>query len=695
MSKEERESTSILSIPDSQPDDLDRKVRSLFPGVAVRKDLVRRMRSAYSVPTFVIEFLLGRYCSDPDDGVVREGMEYVRGTLSDKYAKPDERELIKSRIEQQRRYELIEKVAVRLVEEDNQYWAELKNIDVNYVRIDSSEIRKHERLLTGGLWAEVEIEYDDSFQFKGKTRPFIIRELRPIQVSNLELGQFLENRARFSTEEWLNFLIRSLGFKEDHPYFTPRRKMLYVARLIPLVEKNFNLVELGPRGTGKSFVYQQVSPYSHLISGGQTTAAQMFVNLSSGQKGLVALWDAVAFDEMPRAGFEDKKVIDICKNYMEDGQFSRGREMIAAEGSVVFVGNLDGDIETILRTSHLFYPMPKQMDLAFFDRIHCYLPGWEFEKTRDEYYTSHLGFVSDFLAEVLTKLRKDSYTHRPEELFRFGSHLSGRDQKAVRKTVSGLIKLLNPHGDVSKEELTNYIEFAMEMRRRVKEQLKKMGGMEYWDVNFSFIERETAQESFVQLPESGGGQIIPTETMSPGTVYSIGLDAEDQKIALFLIQTQANKGSGRIIPLGNLSARMKEAIKVADAYLKANISDFGIEKDLKSYDFSIQALNLSQAKEGTETAVAFYVSMLSALLEKPVKEQTVVLGEMSVGGILMRVSNLVERMQLALDSGAKRILLPSENKRDLPDVPDTLLNKIQPVFYMDPTNAAIRAMGLE
>jgi len=695
MSNDEKESTSLFTIPDSQPDELDRKVRSLFPGVTVRKDLVRRMRSEYSVPSFVIEFLLGRYCSDPDDDIVREGMEYVRQTLSHKYAKPDERELIKARIEQQRRYELIEKVAVRLVEEDNQYWAELKNIDIGYVRIDSSEIRKHERLLTGGLWAEVEIEYDDSFQFKGKTRPFVIRELRPIQVSNLVLENFLQKRTQFRTEEWIDFLIRSLGFREDHPYFTPRRKLLYVARLIPLVEKNYNLVELGPRGTGKSFVYQQVSPYSHLISGGQITAAQMFINLNTGQKGLAALWDCVAFDEMPKGGFEDKKVIDIAKNYMEDGQFSRGREIITAEGSIVFVGNLDGEIETILRTSHLFYPMPKQVDLAFLDRIHCYLPGWEFEKTGDEYYTSHLGLVSDFLAEVMTKLRKDSYAHRPEELFRFGSHLSGRDQKAVRKTVSGLIKLLHPHGELIKEELSRYVEFAMEMRRRVKEQLKKMGGMEYWDVNFSFIDKEMRQEIFVQLPESGGGQIIPVEPMSPGSVYSIGLDAEDRKIALFLIQTQANKGSGRIIPLGSLSSRMKEAIKVADAYLKANIKNFGIEKDLKSYDFSIQALNLSQAKEGTETAVAFFVSMLSALLEKPVKEQTVVLGEMSVGGILMKVGNLVERMQLALDSGAKRILLPSENKRDLPDVPDILLNKIQPVFYTDPINAGIRAMGLE
>ena len=695
MSDTNNQYSDEFAIPDFQPDDLDRKIRSIFHGVTVRKDLVRRMRSAFSVPTYVIEFLLGKYCSDPEDDVVREGMEYVRQILSQKYVKPDERELIKSRIEQQRRYELIEKVAVRLMEEDNLYWAELKNIDIKFVRIDSSEIRKHERLLTGGLWAEIEIEYDDSFQFKGKTRPFVIRELRPIQVSSLSLDSVKEYRNSFSTEEWINFLIRSLGFREDHPYFTPRQKMLYIARLIPLVEKNYNMVELGPRGTGKSFVYQQVSPYSHLISGGQTTAAQMYVNLNTGQKGLVALWDVVAFDEMPRGGFEDKKVIDIAKNYMEDGQFSRGREIITAEGSVVFVGNIDGQIETILRTSHLFYPMPKQMDLAFFDRIHCYLPGWEFGKTGDEYYTSNLGMISDYFAEIMTKLRKDSYVHKPEEEFRFGSHLSGRDQKAVRKTVSGLIKLLHPNGEITKKELSEYIAFAMEMRRRVKEQLKKMGGMEYWDVSFSFFDRETGQEEFVRLPESGGGQIIPEETMSPGSVYTIGRDTEGEKIALFLIQTQANKGSGRIIPLGNLSSQMKEAIKVADAYLKANIKDFGIEKDLKSYDFSIQALNLSQAKEGTETAVAFYISILSSIIEKPIKEQTVVLGEMSVGGILMRVSYLVERMQLALDSGAKRILLPSENKRDLPDVPDSLLNKIQPIFYTDPANAAIRAMGLE
>jgi ATP-dependent Lon protease len=382
------------------------------------------------------------------------------------------------------------------------------------------------------------------------------------------------------------------------------------------------------------------------------------------------------------------------KGFMEDGAFSRGHEIITAEGSVVLVGNLDGDIETICRTSNLFYPMPKEMDTAFFDRIHAYLPGWEFEKTRDEFYTEHFGLVSDYLAEILRELRKNSYTDLPEKFFRFGSHLTGRDQKAVRKMVSGLVKLLHPHGEVTKQELEEYITLAMEMRRRVKEQLKKMGGLEYWDVNFSYLDRQNGQETFVPVSESGGGLLITTGPLGPGSVYTIGTDLKDRKLALFLIQIQANKGSGRLIPLGNLSTPMKEGIKTADAYLKANLKNLGIDRDIEGYDFSLQALNLTQAKEGAETAVAFFIALVSALLGRPVKE-LVVLGEMSVQGLLLKVANLTERMQLALDSGAKRVLIPSENKRDLADVPDELLNKIHPIFYTDPINAAIRAMGLE
>jgi len=676
-------------------DRLDEKVSKAFPGLMVRKDLVRRLRSAYGVPIFVIEYLLGKYCASTDPTVIEHGLEFVRKSLSERYVKPDEREIVKSRIQQQGVYTVIDKVSAVLKEVDDKYWATLHNISLDYVNIEESTIRDHDRLLMGGIWAEIFLRYDGSYKFKGQTRPFFVGKLKPIQLSQHNIGPLQDARAEFTREEWIDLLLRSLGMEPSHEYFTPRRKLLYLSRLIPLVERNFNMIELGPRGTGKSFVYQQISPYCHLVSGGQTTVAQMFVNLATGQRGLVALWDTVAFDEAAGVRFQDKNGINIMKNYMEDGAFSRGREVINAEGSIVFVGNLDGDIATIVRTSNLFYPMPKEMDTAFFDRIHFYLPGWELGKTRDEYYTSHFGLLSDYLAEILRALRRTSYVDLPERYFEFGGHVGGRDAKAVRKTVSGLVKLIHPDGNVAKEEIAEYLEFALEMRRRVKEQLKKMGGLEYWDVNFSYTDRETGTQTFVTVPESGGGVMISGQPLPPGSVYTIGMDTTDRKLALYLIQTQVNPGSGRMIALGSLSPIMKEALKAADAYLKAHIKDLGIDRDPKQYDFTVQAVNLNQGKEGAETAVAFFISMVSAILERPTDPATVVVGEMSVRGLLQKVPNLAERLELALEAGAKRVLIPSENKRDLGDVPDEVLNRIQPVFYMDPINAAIRAMGLE
>jgi len=675
-------------------DELDQNANQVFPGLVVRKDLLRRMRSAFGVPAFVIEFLLGKYCASTDEQTINEGLEFVRETLSSKYVKPDEREAVKSAIKQHSTYEVIDKISVELVETHNKYWARLANLNLDYINIDENEVRNYDRLLMGGIWAEISLRYDESFIFKGQNRPFFVESIRPIQLSNRNIDQFIEGRTRFSRDQWLDLLMRSMGFEPSHPYFTPRRKLHYMLRLLPFVEKNFNSVELGPRGTGKSFVYQQMSPYCHLISGGQTTTAQMFVNLASGQRGLVCLWDVVAFDEAAGIRFTDKTGLNIMKGYMEDGVFSRGRDIITAEGSVVFVGNLDGDIETIVRTSNLFYPMPKEMDTAFYDRIHAYIPGWEFQKTRDDVYTNHFGLVTDYLAEVFKEFRKRSYADYAERYFRFGAHLGGRDQKAVRKIVSGLVKLLHPDGKVTQEELQEYLAYAMEMRRRVKEQLKKMGGLEYWDTSFSFIEKESGQETFVPVPEMGGGSVIAEGNLPPGSVYTIGTDLGDRRLALFLLQTQMNPGSGRIIPLGNLSNKMKEAIKTADAHLKANLSNLGIDHDLKSYDFTIQVINLNQAKEGAETAVAFFLSMVSAILGKPVLDRTVVLGEMSVQGMLIKVNALPERMQLAVESGAKRILIPSENKRDLADVPDAILTAIQWQFYDSPTRAAILAMGL-
>lgn len=676
-------------------DHLDEKATAAFPGLLVRKDLLRVLRSSYGVPIFVIEFLLGKYAASPDPAVIEQGMEFVRRNLSQKYVKPDEREVVKARAQQEGSFQIIDKVSVALREVDDKYWATLHNINQDFVHVDESLVREHDRLLMGGIWAEIKLRYDGNLKFKGATRPFVIDQLKPIQLSSRGIGPIREARAEFSREEWIDLMIRSLGMEPSHPYFTDRRKLLYLVRLIPLVERNYNLVELGPRGTGKSFVYQQISPYSHLVSGGQTTVAQMFVNLASGQRGLVALWDTVAFDEAAGIRFSDKNGINIMKNYMEDGSFSRGRDIITAEGSIVFVGNLDGDIQTIQRTSHLFYPMPKEMDTAFYDRIHAYLPGWELGKTRDEMYTSHFGFVSDYLAEVFHQLRKTTYMDLAERFFDFGDHVGGRDAKAVRKTVSGLVKLIHPDGTVSKDELGEYVELGLELRRRVKEQLKKMGGLEYWDVSFSYTDREKRDQRFIGLPEAGGGLMISGESLPAGSIYTIGTDPSDNKLALFLVQTQVNPGSGRLIPLGHLSSVMKEALKTADAYLKAHIKDLGVDRDLRQYDFTVQAVNLSQAKEGAETAIAFFISVVSALLERPVDPSLVIVGEMTVKGLLSRVASLPQRLELAADAGAKRVLVPSENKRDLGEVPDELLNRVQPIFYTDPINAAIRAMNLE
>ncbi len=674
-------------------DDLDRKLADLLPNMIVRKDLLRRMRTDYPVPMFVIEFLLGKYCASTDPDVIEEGLEFVRQSLADKYVKPDERERVKAQIKSTGSLQIVDKVSVVLKETQDKFWARLGNIDLDHVNIADTDIHRHERLLTGGIWAEVELGYDESYMFGGVTRPFHISRLTPIQLSNRDMTPFLEARKGLSRDEWMDLLLRSLGLEPMHPYFTQRKKLLYLCRLIPLVERNYNMIELGPRGTGKSFVFQQVSPYSHLISGGQTTVAQMFVHLGTGRRGLVCLWDVVCFDEAAGVRFPDKNGINIMKGYMEDGMFSRGTEVISAEGSIVFVGNIDGDIETISRTSNLFYELPREMDSAFYDRIHSFLPGWEFDKTQDEYYTDHFGLVSDFLAEMFTQLRKTSYGDYAERFFRLGSHLQGRDQKAVRKTVSGLMKLLHPHGEASKDELEEYIGLAMEMRRRVKEQLKKIGGLEYWDVNFSYTDKDNDQETFVPLPEGGEGGLIMAESLPPGSVYTVGWDAAEKKLALFLIQTAANPGSGRTIPLGALSRPMKEAIKTAEAYLRANLSNLGIDRDMKAYDFNIQAVNLSQAKEGSETAVAFFISLVSALLDRKIRPQTVVMGEMSVQGILLKVGNFTQRLELALDAGAKTIIVPSVNKRDLADVPDEILNKIQSIFYTDPLNAAVRALA--
>jgi len=677
-------------------DALDEKLTAHFPGRVVRKDLVRQTKTGFNVPVYVLEYLLGQYCSSTDPDVITQGLEYVRETLSRNYVRADESEKIKSLTREAGTHRIIDKVKVRLVETEDKYWAELTNMGVRYVNVPEQIVRQYDKLLAGGIWAIVNLRYDASLQHRGQTRPFIIESLKPIQQPSTDFGDLMTARAHFTRDEWLDVLLRSIGLEPTHPDFDRRKKLLSVMRLVPMVEPNYNLIELGPRGTGKSFVYREISPFTILISGGQTTVAQLFIHLGSGRIGMVGLWDVVAFDEVAGVHFKDPNGIQILKDYMESGSFSRGKEEVPADASIVFNGNIDADIPTILKTSHLFQPLsPHLQDMAFIDRLHFYLPGWDLDKMRPEYLTDHYGFVVDYITEVWRVSRKTSYSDALDRYFSLGSHLNQRDVRAVRKTVSGLIKLLHPDGAFTRDELLEYLELALEGRRRVKEQLKKMGGLEYWAVNFSYLDKETYQETFVTVPEQGGGGLILPGQADPGVIFTIGTDLEQGRHAIFRVEVQALKGRGGTHVTGAPSRAMRDAIQTAYTFLKGHSRQLGISKDPLEYDFHVQIVNLMQSKEGSETGVAFFIAMLSALLDKPALEQLVVLGEMSIHGSLLKVPALAERLQLAMDNGARRVLIPAENKRDFADVPSDVLDKLQIIFFSDPLNAAFRAMGLE
>lgn len=678
-------------------DSLDQKLVEAFPGRVVRKDLVRTIKEGFNVPVYVLEYLLSKYCSSTDPHIISEGLEITRQTLARNFVRADESEKIKSITREEGTHKIIDKVRVRLLETEDKYWAELVNMGLGFVHVAERDVKKYDKLLGGGIWAVIDLRYDPDFQHRGQTRPFIIEKLRPIQQATTDIDSYLQGRKLFTRDEWIDVLLRSIGMEPTHPDFSHRKKLLLLSRLLPMVESNFNLIELGPRATGKSFVYREISPYAILISGGQTTVAQLFINLATGQIGMVGLWDVVAFDEVAGIRFRDRAAIQILKDYMESGSFSRGKEEFPGDASIVFNGNIDGDIETMVKTAHLLTPLPEHMqDLALIDRIHFYLPGWEIDKLRPEYLSPHYGFVVDYFSEVLRELRKVTYTDIIDRYFRFGNHLNQRDVRAVRKTFSGLVKLLHPDGEIIKEEAEEYLTYALEMRRRVKEQLRKMGGFEFWAVNFSYIDLETMTETFVPVPEEGGAGLISAGPMKPGVVYTIATDPAESRLSLVRIEVQAMPGSGKLritgAPRGNTP--MKDAIRTAHDYLRAHSRDLVVSKAVKDYDLHVQVVRLMQAKEGSETGVAFFIAMLSSMLEKSVQEKLVILGEMSIHGTLLKVDKLTERLQLAMDQGARSVLLPAENKRDIGDIPIDVLDKIQINFYSDPKNAALRAMAL-
>jgi len=677
-------------------DELDQKLADAFPGRIVRKDLVRQTKTGFNVPVYVLEYLLGQYCASTDPEIVAKGLDYVRDTLSRNYVRADESEKVKAITRQKGRHRILDKVKARLDTDVDHFWAELVNLGVKDAFIADDIVHQNDKLLVGGIWALVDMIYDPEVQERGITRPFAIERLKPIQQPSTELTGFLAARRAFSTDEWIECLLRTIGLEPTHSDFTRRKKLLLLLRLVPMVEVNYNLLELGPRGTGKSFVYRELSPFAILISGGQTTVPQLFMHMGTGRVGLVGLWDVVAFDEVAGVRFKDPNGIQILKDYMESGSFSRGKEEMPAEAAIVFNGNLDGDVATLVKTSHLLQPLSDQMqDLALIDRIHVYLPGWELDKMRPEYLTDHYGLVVDYITEVWRSLRKTSYADLVDRHFSLGSHLNQRDVRAVRKTISGLVKLLHPDGQVTKQELEECLQLALEGRRRVKEQLRRMGGLEYWAVNFSYIDQDTREESFVAVPEQTGGGLITPGPLDPGVTFTVGSDQTDGRLIIFRVEVQAMKGSGGLRATGALSRAVRDAIDTAHTYLKSQSSRLGVGKSPSDYDLHVQLVNLMGAREGSETGVAVFVALVSALVGKPAVESLVVLGEMSIRGGLQKVSLLTERLQLAMDNGAKRVLLPSENKRDFADIPSDVLDKLQIIFYSDPINAAFRAMGLE
>jgi ATP-dependent Lon protease len=670
--------------------ELDRKVTDIFAGKVVRKDLVRQVKVGANVPVYVLEYLLGKYCATSDPVAVEAGLRLVNSSLADHIIRPDEAMKAQSRVKERGQQQYIDKVLVRL--DGTKYWAEVVNFGQRFVHIPDTFVRRYERLLEGGVWAQVDIEFRAEEEVSGKARPFFITDLRPIQLAAFSLDDYCEARRALTTDEWLDLLIRTIGFEPSH--FSRRVKLLMLMRLVPMAQRNYNLVELGPRGTGKSYVYRDLSPYAILISGGKTTVANLFYNMSTRQVGLVGLWDTVAFDEVAGIHFSDRTAIQILKDYMESGSFSRGREELVAEASIVFAGNINQPVDVMVRSGTLFQPMPEEMqDMALIDRLHFYLPGWEMPKMRNEFFTDHYGFVVDYLAEALRELRRLNYTEAFDRYFSLGNQLNTRDAKAVRRTVSGLVKLLHPAGDPTREEVQEYLELALEGRRRVKEQLKKMGSFEYYQTSFSYLDTQTMQEQFVGVPEEGGQRLISQDPMPPGSVYTAALTDNDT-VALNRIEVSRMSGSGKLRITGSPDRAMKESILTAFDYIKANKTRLGIERDVDSYDFHVQIVDLMHSKEGSQGGVAFFVALYSLLRERAVQAGLVVLGEMTIQGNILPVRSLVEPLQVIMDNGARRVLIPISNRRQFMEVPPDILERVDPIFYSEPLAAALKALGM-
>ncbi|MCF8038491.1 MAG: protease Lon-related BREX system protein BrxL [Desulfohalobiaceae bacterium] len=672
--------------------DLDAALNDQFAGRVVRKDLTKLVKEGANVPVYVLEYLLGIYCASNDEEVIQEGLENVRSILAKNYVRPDESEKVKSRIKEHGSYKIIDKVTVKLNDKKDIYEALLSNLDVRGIEVAPEYVRQYEKLLAGGIWCILDLQY--FYEEGGKASPFILTNLKPIQMPSMDMDALFEARQAFSEQDWIDVLLRSTGLEPT--LFEERTKWHFLARLIPLVENNYNLCELGPRGTGKSHVYKEISPNSILVSGGQTTVANLFYNLSQRQVGLVGMWDVVAFDEVAGIKFKDKDGVQIMKDFMASGSFSRGKEEINATAAMVFVGNINQSIDTLVKTGHLFAPFPEEMvDPAFFDRMHSYIPGWEIPKMRPEYFTNHYGMIVDYLAEYFREMRRWSFSDAIDRYFKLGNNLNQRDVVAVRKTVSGLLKLLYPHGDYSRETVENCLQYALECRRRVKEQLKKIGGMEFYDVHFSYLENENLEERFVSVPEQGGDALIPEGPGSPGTVYTV-LPSSSGVLGLYRLELQVVAGTGKLSISGSgVNSKTRETVKVGFDYFKANISRVSASGKAGDYDYHLHIVEFHNTGPAKSMTLQSFFALCSGLLKKPVQAQMVVLGDMSLGGSIVPADNIAETLQVAFDSGAKRILLPMSSVGDIQSIPGELFAKFQTSFFSDPIDAVFKGLGVE
>lgn len=667
--------------------DLDKKLLEHFRGYVVKKDLVRSVKVGANVPVFVLEYLIANSCSTDDEEKIRTGMENVKKVLSEHYVNPEESSLIHSKIREKGRYKIIDKISVELDSKKDIYWAKLQNSSIKNGNINDSLVKQHEKMLMGGIWAIIDVEYDPDIRIGQNIFPFVITEIKPIQLSTFDNSKILNKRKEFTKSEWLTILLRSCGYEPNAEGISDRVKMLLLARLLPLAEANFNIVEIGPRATGKSFVYKEITPYATLVSGGQSTVAKLFVSLAGSAKiGGVGKWDAICFDEATDKVFKDREAIPLMKDYMESGSFTRDSAVGEMTGvaSIIYNGNINQPVETVLQTSHLFSPLSEEVnnDTAFLDRIHFYLPGWEVIKFSPKHFTSNFGFSTDYFSEVLKSLRRTTYTDALEKYFSLGSHLKQRDTKPVKKTVSGLIKLIHPDGEYTKEDIQEYLEIALEMRRRVKEQLKRIGGMEFWDTNFSYIDKESQEEFFVGLPEEKGSHLIENTPLPPGVCYTSTSDGDS--VALVRIETIAVAGSGKLVVTGVNSAIVKENIKNTHQYIRANEKTILSDRhSLKNYDITIQVTNILGASVSSGIGAAVYIAIVSALYKKNLKAGLAVLGNISVGGAIERVNHFADNVSKLSENGAKSVIVPMDNLNELSNLPPSVLGNTDVPFYQN------------